>query len=871
MSTKKSPQIFFSYRRNDSSAETGRLADTLKNYFGDDQILTDVDKIGPGMDFVEVISQWLETCDVMLLVIGPDWLGANESSSRQRIFDENDWIRLEVSMALKRNITIVPVLIRGANLPSPNELPEDMQPLLRRQAFEITNKRWKYDTEQLANRLKKLLEDGAETSVVENLEEEPEHIITSSFLTLKGGAKGERVKEIQQLLHDAGFDIRFIDGNYGRDTAAAVTLFQKKNQLPETGEVDKQTYELIFLKQSEEQQDHQKQTAQEKNATSKEGPDIKSRLHSDSSDTDDEDVLQYDLIAQNLYTILTDNATNPPLNIGILAPWGRGKTSLMRRLKKKFDTARTSTLANKSNTTEKLPTLKTVHQWLRTDDLGVKHNIPYPTVWFNPWSYQSTDMIWAGLADAVIHQTVAQIPGKIDREIFWLQLRLARIDRDAMRRDLQSRVVLFFLQFFVWSLVAVMSGVCFWLSQNAAGLTILGLGSIAGLFTTAANKMKPYTKDISEVFDNYTKPPKYTDKIGTFHEVEADLNRVLDLCVDEKKPLIVFVDDLDRCSPSKVVEVIEAINVFINGKYNNRCYFILGMDAEMVAAALDTSYESMKGKMGSKELEQGSIGWYFLDKFIQLPFFIPVMSEGKKEEYLRRLLSEGPPASAQNSTQFTSKSTPLDLGKVKAVYNKAMTASEAAESAQAIAESTLTRNEQAELDKMILENQVKSAEQNEEIKKQVGLYSSFISSDPRSLKRFANLLRFYCSYQFLRMKKGEKYVEVKVLAKWLAIMVKFPQLIRWIQWDAENKLGTNTSAEDKARIIDELVSEFIEQEKIGDGYDSWLNLSFLHNKDSSALTVFSDIPWMKSRKLFEILMHEADDGNFKNALECNVW
>jgi hypothetical protein len=121
------------------------------------------------------------------------------------------------------------------------------------------------------------------------------------------------------------------------------------------------------------------------------------------------------------------------------------------------------------------------------------------------------------------------------------------------------------------------------------------------------------------------------------------------------------------------------------------------------------------------------------------------------------------------------------------------------------------------------------------------------------------------------MKKGEKYVEVKVLAKWLAMMLKFPQLIRWIQWDAENKTGTNTSAEDKAKIMDELVADFLKQETVDDRFKSWLSLSFSTSKDTDVLQVFTEMPWMKSRKLFDILMHEADDGNFKNAIDCNVW
>lgn len=116
----------------------------------------DIDKIEPGVDFTEVISKSLECCDVMLAVIGPNWQGINEAKNTSRIKDENDWVRLEIANALNRNIRVVPVLVDGATLPASEELPDDLQPLLRRQAYEISNKRWRYDTDQLIEFLQKM-------------------------------------------------------------------------------------------------------------------------------------------------------------------------------------------------------------------------------------------------------------------------------------------------------------------------------------------------------------------------------------------------------------------------------------------------------------------------------------------------------------------------------------------------------------------------------------------------------------------------------------------------------------------------------------------------------------------------------------------
>ena len=48
---------------------------------------------------------------------------------------------------------------------------------------------------------------------------------------------------------------------------------------------------------------------------------------------------------------------------------------------------------------------------------------------------------------------------------------------------------------------------------------------------------------------------------------------------------VIFIDDLDRCFPAKVGQVVEAINLFLAGDLP-KCMFVIGMDTELVAAAL---------------------------------------------------------------------------------------------------------------------------------------------------------------------------------------------------------------------------------------------------------------------------------------------
>lgn len=141
-------KIFISYRVQDTAADTGRLVDSLKQVFYEDQIFMDIEKLEPGVDFRMALSKSLETCDVLFAVIGPDWLGENKNGE-PRIKDPDDWVRLELETALRRNIRLIPVLMRDATLPAIEEIPESLHPLLNRQTYEISNKRWKYDTDQL--------------------------------------------------------------------------------------------------------------------------------------------------------------------------------------------------------------------------------------------------------------------------------------------------------------------------------------------------------------------------------------------------------------------------------------------------------------------------------------------------------------------------------------------------------------------------------------------------------------------------------------------------------------------------------------------------------------------------------------------------
>lgn len=148
--------IFISYRREDSQGEAHHLFDDLKQYFGDDRVFIDVAGIDPGKDFRTAIEGAVSACDVLITMIGKKWLGVNEAGKR-RLDDPKDFVRLETSAALRRDIPVIPVLVQGAEMPQSEHLPDELEALAFRNAFELRHNRWNVDVAELRKALEKML------------------------------------------------------------------------------------------------------------------------------------------------------------------------------------------------------------------------------------------------------------------------------------------------------------------------------------------------------------------------------------------------------------------------------------------------------------------------------------------------------------------------------------------------------------------------------------------------------------------------------------------------------------------------------------------------------------------------------------------
>gem|GEM_PF-5417636 len=403
----------------------------------------------------------------------------------------------------------------------------------------------------------------------------------------------------------------------------------------------------------------------------------RARLTADRWTTEDQ--LGHRVYAEAIAAFVRHPETRPPLTIGVKGPWGAGKTSLMRMIQDLLDPG----AAGDAPAPIHLPGSRAERALTNAEVLSRTGRRPRenpgraepgplplrpadwrPTVWFNPWMYQNGEQVWAGLAHEIISQVTSRLP-RAERERFWLELNLSRIDREAVRGR-AYHLALTRLAPVALGLVAtvVLTGA---LLAAAALLPALGtflgnaaaaVGSAGSAVVVAAGALR-LARFFGESADNafrglVTQPdllgpgaaeglvneaaatPGYRARTGFLHLVQTDMRQVLDLVATAERPLVVFVDDLDRCSSATVAQVIEAINLFLAGEFPN-CVFVLAMEPEVVAAHVEAAYPELAGTLPGGG--RSGLGWRFLEKIVQLPLSVPLLDDADRlPAFVRALL-----------------------------------------------------------------------------------------------------------------------------------------------------------------------------------------------------------------------------------------
>jgi hypothetical protein len=150
-------RIFISYRRSDCQPQANAINDGLRHRLRPARVFMDIDSIPAGVDFAEHIREEIEMCDVVLVLIGDDWISATDQDGRRRIDNPDDFVRLEIENAFAASrVSVVPVLVEGAEMPRGTDLPDSLQRLSRINAIELSDQRWTSDIERLAGEITRL-------------------------------------------------------------------------------------------------------------------------------------------------------------------------------------------------------------------------------------------------------------------------------------------------------------------------------------------------------------------------------------------------------------------------------------------------------------------------------------------------------------------------------------------------------------------------------------------------------------------------------------------------------------------------------------------------------------------------------------------
>jgi hypothetical protein len=159
-------KVFLCYRREDSGAHAGRVKDWLERDFGADVLFMDVDNIPMGRNFVKILRAEVTKCEVLLAFIGRNWLDVRDEDGSRRLDNPNDFVRIEIAEALRRDIPVVPILLDGARIPSASHLPKELEELSFRNGIDLRLSSFRSDVDRLREGLKKeLLADPGTTEI----------------------------------------------------------------------------------------------------------------------------------------------------------------------------------------------------------------------------------------------------------------------------------------------------------------------------------------------------------------------------------------------------------------------------------------------------------------------------------------------------------------------------------------------------------------------------------------------------------------------------------------------------------------------------------------------------------------------------------
>ncbi len=541
----------------------------------------------------------------------------------------------------------------------------------------------------------------------------------------------------------------------------------------------------------------------------------------------DKDKLDFVVYASALRDFIASKDTATPLTISVEAPWGHGKSSLMRMIqhqlnprrvwyrrwwirlklqlwrlrylaiapiwhagkfivwlakwrqwKSGFLTDLTAGMVNPPPASQEVKTeegedieqapVRRFMQWCAWARLPVEAQ--HPTVWFNAWKYDQEEAIWSALASAILEQ-IKSTRSWMGRLLLWVRLFIKRANRLQALRDVLRKIFWPMLLAFLWWLWRyhheyVLSLVRSSLDQSQIDFIMWLLGG--GFVLTSGVKLASIIEDpFSLPFDKYVNTPDYQKKIGFIGEFEQDFKRIVELVtcpVWGWRPRKLIIF-IDDLDRCEPPKSADVIEAINVFLDSPGCVFVLGMDSRAVIASIETKYEKMFTRLQHDSPDHATLGRNFLEKIIQVPFAIPSMSDRSMEPYVIDIIGPQPAAPALPESEGHDQP--------------------AAESTQPTGSQNKTPQAQM------------ASPAGEERKEDIGSYSDievwrairkgvmYLDTNPRQLKRFINLFRVqtYISktrklfYESMGEGKSNTGYTLDSLAAWTVFSMRWPVVV----------------------------------------------------------------------------------------------
>ncbi len=411
--------------------------------------------------------------------------------------------------------------------------------------------------------------------------------------------------------------------------------------------------------------------------------------------------------AQSLAQFILHPDTQP-LTVGVHGPWGKGKSSFMGFIEQDLvrevcGSAAPKALSNHDALEQELmqtkASLERTQTALRSSEEGDAEtlaalrakatdlqrevrtlSLTRDSAWrglvkraesgvvcvtFNAWRFQDSEQIWAGLASVIIERFEASLSWLERMRLRWSYLWRARRTeawRAAIEVGLAITLALILLLWLGSGAAETLAG------MDDTSKVLLYLSSLFGPFLLVAWRLHGVIRPLGQRVLEYAQLPDYREQRGFQHKVLDDIRAVADSLRAFKRAepkVVIFIDDLDRCSDDKIMEILQAINLVLA---ESRFFVVMGVDTAMLFRAIQTHYRQAHGSAPEPE----AFARRYLRKIIQLSFHLPDAPEAQRTAFIESLFSlaarglgeeKAPPPPSEDATDLPP--LPVDLGALR--------------------------------------------------------------------------------------------------------------------------------------------------------------------------------------------------------------